>query len=200
MGSKDKVLSILSADKGVDDIGLAQPSGAIQGETGSISGYTGANYKTGRSDWQGKLAIYVGATGAALLKKGEAIRLANSDPEHTGLTRVLSIVGSYAIVNIDFAGATGTGGTAPTGMWFKDGGAGAWDAFMPVNDDLTGANIASITFWDTKKQGAGATAAVDYLEGHVYAFPGIIKSIQLSAGNIRLFRAATLRPEGKNAQ
>lgn len=196
MSSQSKFYSILSADKGVDDIGAAQPSGAIQGETGSISGYTGANYKTGRSDWQGKLAIYVGATGAAQLKKGEAIRIANTDSAHTGLTRVLSIKGSYAIVNKNFS----SGATAPTGKWFKDGGAGAWDALMPLNDELTGANIAALTFWDDRKQGAVATAAIDYVEGSIYSFPGIIKSIQLSAGNVRLFRASSLRPDGKNAQ
>lgn len=196
MSSQAKFHSILSADKGVDDIGAAQPSGAIQGSTGSISGYTGANNRIASTNLAGKLAVYVGATGAALLKKGEAIRLANSDASHTGLTRVLRVVGSYIIVNKDFS----SGATAPTGMWFRDGGEGAWDAFSPMNDDLTGADISALTFWDTRKQGAGSTAGVDYLEGVIYSFPGVIKSIQLGAGNIRLFRAASLRPDGKNAQ
>lgn len=188
MGSKDKVYSIMSADKGVDDIGIAQPSGPI-------NGYTGANHKTGRSDWQGKLAIDIGGTGAALLTKGEAIRLANSDAEHTGLTRVLAVVSPYVIVNKDFA----TAATAPTGMWFKDGGAGAWDAFSPLGGGLSGADIA-MTFWDDSRQG-GDPSAVNYQEGEVYSFPGIIKTAQITtAGNIRLFRAATLRPFGESAQ
>ena len=139
MSSQSKFYSILSADKGVDDIGAAQPSGAIQGETGSISGYTGANNRIASTNLAGKLAVYVGATGAAILKKGEAIRLANSDASHTGLTQVLRVVGSYAIVNKTFS----SGATAPTGRWFKDGGAGAWDAFMPLSDELTGASIST---------------------------------------------------------
>jgi len=65
--------------------------------------------------------------------------------------------------------------------------------------DLTGSDISALTFWDSRKQGGGETA-VSYMQGQVYSFPGGIKSIQLAAGNIKLFRASTLRPGGKNAQ
>lgn len=194
MDSKGKFYSTVTLDKGTDEIGLSQPSGPIQGETGGISGYTAATPKTGRSDWADKLAIYVGGTGAALLKKGDAIRLANTDAEHTGLTRVLDLSGSYAIVNKDFS----SGATAPTGMWFKDGGAGAWDAFIPIGGGASGPNI-TMTFWDSSRQGGSPTAGT-FEEGKVYVMPGVIKTIQITAGNLKLIRSATTRPFGKDAQ
>jgi len=68
MSSIDKYFSITSADKGVDTVGIAQPSGAI-------NGITGAYTKTGRSDWQSKLVIRV--DDVSRLKAGQPIRLSN---------------------------------------------------------------------------------------------------------------------------
>lgn len=188
MDSKGKFYGMVTADKGTDDIGLAQPSGPI-------SGYTAAASRTGRSDWNGKLAILVEGTGAAQLKDGQPIRIANTDTAHTGLTRVLKVLPTSVIVNKDFS----SGATAPTGKWFVDGGANAWDAFAPLSADLTGANV-TMTFWDTNKQG-GSPTAVNYEQGKVYVFPGVIKTIQIAtAGDIRLIRSATTRPWGKDAQ
>lgn len=189
MGSKDKFYSMIGSDKGFDDVGIGQASGAI-------SGYAAGSSKTGRSDWAGKLVVNIGTTAAAaLLKPGQPIRLSNANSDaHTGLTRVLRVVGTHAIINLDFS----TGPTGTTGKWYLDGGQSAWDTLQPLGAALTAANV-TITFWDQNKQ-SGNPLVTDYEQGRIYVFPGRIKTIQIAtAGNVRLGRAATLRPEGQDA-
>lgn len=185
MGSQDKFFSITAAPHGIDDIGLAQPSGTISAR---------ADAKVASAIYGGKLLLTVDSTAA--LKKGMPVRIAGLDSGHNGLTRILAIVSATAmIVNITFNSGLADG----TGTWQVDGGAGAWDAFVPIGDDIAAGNLA-LTMWDTNKVGADLDA-VAYTKDVIYAVPGIIKTAQVStAGNVRLIRAASLRPFGKDAQ
>lgn len=185
MGSKDKFYSIQSADKGTDDIGFSQASGAISAI---------ADAKTAHGRWAGKLMLTT--TSTAALQKGQPINITNLDAGHNGLTRVLAIVSATRfIVNIPFNVSLVDG----TGNWDVRGGAGAWDAFMPMVD-IPPANLPTITFWDQQKQG-GEENKTTYKAGVLYPFPGVIKTILLAtAGDIRLVRSATLRPQGRDAQ
>lgn len=185
MGSKDKFYSITSADKGVDDVGLAQASGTI-----SAIG----DAKTASGRWAGKLLLTINSSTALL--KGQPINITNLDSGHNGLTRVLAVVSSTKIiVNITYDNTL----VDATGNWDVLGGAGAWDAIMADGTDITIANLA-LTYWDPEKQG-GNELTENLLSGKVYVYPGIIKTILITtAGNVRLFRSATLRPWGKDAQ
>lgn len=190
MGSKDKYYGIQAASHGFDDIGLAQP-------TGTISAIGDSKVAHGR--WKGKLLLTVNDN--TLLRVGQAIRISALDTAHNGLTRILAIPKSASdgsgtiIVNIAYDVLL----VDATGVWTVDGGAGAWDAFMPIGADLTAANL-TITFWDPKRQGSDENA-VNYTKDQKYPFPAIIKTVQIAtAGNIRLFRSADLRPFGMAAQ
>ncbi len=185
MGSKDKYYASRAASHGFDDVGLAQP-------TGTISAI--ANSTTVSVVYKEKLLLTVNSTTG--LKKGQAIRISALDSGHNGLTRILSIVSSTKmIVNIPYNNTLSDG----TGVWSVDGGAGAWDSFMPIGADLTAANIA-MTFWKPSEQGSNEVA-VNYTKDQLYMFPAGIKTIQIStAGNVRLFRSASLRPNGLPAQ
>lgn len=188
MGSKDKYFGVESASHGFDDVGIAQP-------TGTISAIGDAKVAHGR--WSGKLMLTVNDN--TLLRVGQPIRVAGLDSGHSGLTRILAIPKSASdgsgkiVVNITYNDAL----VDATGTWAIDGGSSAWDAFMPIGADLTAANL-SLTLWDANKQGSDENA-VNYTKDKIYYFPGVIKTIQIStAGNIRLFRAATNRPFGKS--
>lgn len=195
MGSLDKTYAVAAAAHGVDILGLSQP-------TGGIFGIASAAAKTGRSDWFNKLLISV--NDSSYLKKGMAIQISGLGTGHSGLTRVLAIPGpSHAIVNLSYA----TAYTATQGTWDLRGGAGAWDAFQPIGVDLPVKNISTLTFWNDNVQPKGATAptSTSYTKDVIYRFPGGIKTIALgtagsTGGDIRLFRSATLRPEGRTAQ
>jgi len=190
MGSKDKFFGITSADKGVDDVGIAQASGTISAIGSS---------KTAHGRWVDRLMLTVNDNTALL--KGQPIRITNLDSGHNGLTRILAIPKSASdgtgtvIVNILYNPAL----VDATGNWDVTGGAGAWDAIMADGADVTIANLA-LTYWDPAKQG-GNELTENLLSGKIYVFPGIIKTIQITtAGNVRLTRSATLRPWGKDAQ
>lgn len=187
MGSKDKFFSITTATHGFDDVGLTQPSGTITGV---------ADAGTVKPRWAGKLVLTIGAITAGTLRKGQAIRTAALDAAYNQLTRILEVVSTTKIiVNINL-------GAAPsdvTGTWAVDGGASAWDAMMPIGNDVTAANL-TITFWDANQQGSKENA-VNYTKDKIYVFPGIIKTIQIAtAGDVRLYRSGTLRPFGLPAQ
>lgn len=186
MGSQDKFYSVSASDKGTDDIGIAQASG-------TVSAVASANAVAGRSDWKTKLLLTVNATTA--MKDGMPIRIAALDAGHSGLTRILKVVSTtQIIVDITYNASLVDG----TGTWALDGGKGAWDAFIPMGADLTAANL-TITFHDSKRQG-GSQVLVNYTKDVVYRFPGVINTIQIStAGNVKLIRAASLRPFGKSA-
>lgn len=183
MGSKDKFLSITAAPHGFDDIGQAQPSGTIS----AVAAASTASYV-----YRTKVLLTVNSTTG--LQKGMPIRIAALDAAYNGLTRILVVVSAtQIIVNINY-------GDVPvdvTGTWTVDGGAGAWDAFVPLGADLA-AGVFVCTFWDSKLQGSDFDA-VAYTKDVIYATPGIIKTAQVT-GNVRLIRAASLRPFGKDAQ
>lgn len=184
MGSKDKFFGLAVAQHGFDDIGAAQPSGSISGATNGIS--SGPRYA-------GKLRLTVDTT--AMLKKGQAIRLSSNGTGHSGPTRILGILGATAmVVNTTFDNTV----EKATGVWSVDGGAGAWDGFMPIGANMSAADL-TVTFWDPAAQGSDENA-VDYIHGKVYPFPGVIKTIRAASGNLRLYRSATLRPGGRTAQ
>lgn len=184
MGSKDKFFSVTSADKGTDDVGIAQSSG-------TVSAVSDAKTISGR--FSGKTAITVDAVTA--LVKGMPIHLAGLDSWLNGNHQIQDIVVAtkQVILEITYQAPTDVSGT-----WDLAGGAGAWDAMMPIGGDLTAANVA-LTYWDANREG-GNELLSNFLSGKVYMFPGIIKTILITtAGNVRLFRAATKRPFGKDA-
>ncbi len=181
--SRDKFNSVVVSDKGFDDVGIGQATGTVTAI---------ADAKT-VSRFSGKCLLTIGSTTA--LKKGMPIRLAGLDSGFNGLTRILRVISATQIVvNVTYATPVDQ-----TGTWALDGGAGAWDAFMPIGADLTAANL-TLTFWDPDRQG-GSPIISDYLRGQVYPFPGVIKTIQIAtAGNVRLIRSSSLRPFGLTAQ
>lgn len=181
--SRDKFNSIVVSDKGFDDIGIGQATGTV----------TAIEDAKTASRFSGKCLLTIGSTTA--LKKGMPIRLAGLDSGFNGLTRILRVISSTQIVvNVDYDTPVDE-----TGTWALDGGAGAWDAFMPVGADLTAANL-TITYWDDARQG-GSQIINNYQQGRVYPFPGVIKTIQIAtAGNVRLIRSSSLRPFGLTAQ
>ena len=183
MGSKDKFFSITSADKGTDDVGIAQASGAV-------SAVSDAKTISGR--WSGKTAITVDSVTA--LVKGMPIHILLLDSWLNGNHHIIDVVVASKQVILE------TAYQVPTdviGTWDLTGGLSAWDAMMPIGGDLTAANVA-LTYWDANREG-GNELLSNFLSGKVYVFPGVIKSILITtAGNVRLFRAATLRPWGKD--
>jgi len=184
MGSKDKFFSLTAADKGTDDVGIAQA-------TGTVSAVSDAKSISGK--WSGYTAITVNSVTG--LTKGMPINLTNLDAWLNGLHHIKDIVvaSNQIILEIAYQAPTDV-----TGNWDITGGLGAWDGFMAMGADLTAANVA-LTYWDPNRQGGNETLE-NFLQGKLYVFPGIIKSIAITtAGNVRLFRAATLRPFGKNA-
>lgn len=190
MSSIDKLVSNKVAPHGFDDIGMAQP-------TGNITAI--ADCKTAHGRWRGKLMCTVSDNTA--LTVGQAIRIAGLDAAHNGLTRILAIPKSASdgsgtiIVNITYDASL----TDATGTFAVDGGASSWDGFIPLGADITAGNLA-LTFWDNAKQGSNE-AAVVYTKDVLYPMPAIIKTARITtAGNIRLIRAASLRPFGKDAQ
>lgn len=182
MGSKDKYYGLHAAAHGFDDIG------ATSAPTGSILGMTSATPEGPL--FAGKLKITVSTASWDDIKKGQPINL-SSTFQPTGPTRVLKKVGTnQLVVNLAF-----NSGSAGTGTFATDGGQSAWDGFMPVGADATNVNM---TFWNPNEQG-GNEQALTYTKDQKYFFPGTIKTVLLTSGNIRLFRAASLRPKGANA-
>ncbi len=176
MGSKDKYFGINTLSHGFDDVGLAQPSGGI-----TSFGMFGGN---------GKWAKYAMVTASAAhnLVKGQAINITGST-DYDGPTRVIHIVSSTIFVIK--RGFTKVG---PTGSWDVKGGDSNWDAFMPIGANVSGAAL-SMTYWRPDMQG-GTETGVDFTQDKVYVFPGGIKRVAVPTGNIRLFRAASVRPGG----
>jgi hypothetical protein len=185
MGSKDKFFSVTSADKGTDDVGIAQSSGTVSAVSDA---------KTISGIWAGKTAITVDSVAA--LVKGMPIHLLLLDSWLNGNHHIKDIVVATKQVILEIAYQAPTD---VTGTWDLAGGSGAWDAMMPIGGDLTAANVA-MTFWDPNREG-GNELTQNFLSGKIYMFPGVIKTILITtAGNVRLFRAATRRPWGKDAQ
>jgi len=71
---------------------------------------------------------------------------------------------------------------------------GKWDAFKQLNYTVDGANNIAISYWDKNQQGGNELAGT-FSKGTVYKFPGGIKKVTINtAGNLRLIRAASLKP------
>jgi hypothetical protein len=190
MSSKDKFYGIQAAAHGFDDIGSSQPSGSISGAT--LATKWGPRYA-------GKTQLVISATGGAFSSSRTSrspIHIISSDVWLNGPSSILKVLGpTQVIVNKSFQ--TGSGGT---GQFTLMGGEGAWDAFMPIGGTVSGSNLPTLTFWSPSRQAMDENN-VDYEQGRIYPFPAGIKTILItSTGNLRLFRSATLRPDGQAAQ
>lgn len=177
MGSKDKFYGIISAAHGFDDIGFNQTSGTIN----SVAKYGAGKYA--------KYAMVTAST-AHNLTVGQQINVTGTT-DYDGPTRILAIVSSTKFVIKKAFTVT------KSGAWDLKQAEGNWDALMPVGADQPAANVA-ITFWKPEQQG-GNDASQALTKDKVYVFPGGIRKIILSsagatAGDIRLFRAASTRP------
>lgn len=184
MGSRDKFYSIVSAEHGIDDVGLSQPTGAVNSVEDAGNAYP---------RYAGKLLMNI-VTAATPLRAGMAIRTISLVSAHTALSRILKVLNNNKlIVNIPFV----TGSTAgTTGNWAMDGGANNWDALMPMGSDIPAGNVA-MTYFEGGYQGAFGGTGGTYIAGKIYPFPGGIKTVQVSgAGNVRLFRGATNKRKG----
>jgi hypothetical protein len=93
-----------------------------------------------------------------------------------------------AVVNKTF-------GATEAGTFNLLGGKGAWAAFKPIGADLAASSITTLSFHRANEQ-SGTQDLDTYTQNQMYYFPGIIKEIVLSAGNIRLYRHASLNVDG----
>lgn len=187
MGSRDKFYSIVSAEHGIDDVGLAQPTGTVNSAENAANAYP---------RYSGKLMLNI-ATAPTPLRAGMAIRTVNLVAAHTALSKILKVIpGNKLILNIPFA----TGSTAGvTGSWAMDGGANNWDAFQAMGSDIPAGNVA-MTYFEGNAVGAFGGTGGTYTAGKIYPIPGGIKTVQISnAGNIRLYRGATDHRKGSTA-
>lgn len=173
MGSKNRFYSVESQDKGFDDIGFAQPTGTIN----SV-----AKYKTGK--WT-KYAV-ITSNAAHNVTKGQAINITGTT-DYDGPTRVLEVLSTTTFVIKRAFTITKTGG------WDVKGGAGSWDAFIPLDSAVDGSDITFESF-DPNQQGGTEFLGI-LQQGVIYPVPGGIKKVLMAtAGNIRLIRSATTRP------
>lgn len=175
MGSKDKFYGIVSAAHGVDTIGTDQATGTIS-----------AVAKYGAGKWA-KYAMVTEAS-AHNLTKGQQVNIGGTT-DYDGPTIVIAIVGTtkYVIKKAFTITKTGT----------RDGlvGDGNWDAMMPIGGDLAAANV-SIDFWQPNLEGGDDVDEV-FTQDKIYVFPGGIKKITIAtSGNVKLYRAASIRPGG----
>ncbi len=179
MGSIEKSMSIIAAGHGIDDVGFAQPTGTIN-SVAALGGQT--QYR--------KYAVAT-TNAAHNLTKGQPINIINST-DYDGPTRVLRVLSPTAV--LIKRGFTVT----KTGEWNVRTVEGNWDAIMAMGADLTAANI-SIVSWKPDQQG-GNEVATDYTRDKMYVIPGGIKRLGIgTAGNARLFRAASVKPgDGQN--
>lgn len=174
MGSKNRFYSVESQDKGFDHIGFAQPTGTIN----SV-----AQYKTGQ---YAKYAV-ITSNSAHNLTKGQPINITGTT-DYDGPTRVLAVLSTTTFVIK--RGFTVT----KAGAWDINAAVGNWDAFIPLDDTVDGAINIAIEYWDKNQQGANELAGV-FAKGNTYRFPGGIKKITINtAGNLKLIRAASLKP------
>lgn len=173
MGSKNRFYSVESQDKGFDHIGFAQPTGTIN----SV-----AQYKTGQ---YAKYAVVTAST-VHNLTKGQPVNITGTT-DYDGPTRVLAVPSPTTFVIKRAFTVT------KSGAWDLKGALGNWDAFIPIGGGVSGANMI-IEYHDPDQHGANDLAN-DFSQDVLYPVPGGIKRILLAtAGNIRLVRAATLKP------
>lgn len=175
MGARDKFYSLLTAAHGVDTLGINQATGTIS----SVAKY-------GAGKWAKYALVTEGA--AHNLTKGQQVNIGGTT-DYDGPSIVIATVGTtkYVIKKAFTVTKTGT----------RDGlaGEGNWDAMMPVGGDLAAANV-SLQFWQPEMEGGDDTDPV-FSQDKVYVFPGGIKNITIAtAGNVKLYRAASIRRGG----
>lgn len=177
MGSKEKFFGIITADHGFDDIGFAQSGGSIT----SIERYGGAG------KWR-KMAL-VTTSAAHGLTRGQQINITSTITEYNGPAIVLDVVSTTKLlVKKPYT----IGGT---GTFDGNAGEGNWSALMPIGADLPTSNIAMLS-WKPDEQG-GNEISQPLTKDKVYPIPGGIRKVTISnSGDVRLFRAASLRPGG----
>lgn len=173
MSSIDKAINLASFSHGFDDIGFAQTAGVIN----SVAKYNVGQYA--------KYAL-VTASAAHNLTKGQPVNITGTT-DYDGPTQVLAVPSTTTfVVKRAFT-------VTKTGAWDIKAALGNWDAFIPIGADLTAANIA-FEYHDPNQQGANELS-VDFTQNIMYAIPGGIKKCTITtAGNVRLIRAATLKP------
>jgi len=178
MGSKEKFYGIITAAHGFDDIGLAQPTGGVS----AVSKYNVGKY------WKYALVTSVSAHN---LTKGQQVNISGTT-YYDGPSIVLAVPSTTTFVIKKGFYVTATG------SWDVKAAEGNWDALMPIGAGVSAANIAIVP-WKPEQLG-GNEASVDFTQDKVYPIPGGIKKVNLAtAGNIRLFKAASVRPgDGRN--
>lgn len=181
MHSPDAViLSTEAASHGFDDIGALQTGNTITATAEVLSGR-----------WTGK-AMFTTNT-AHGFKKGQPISISGST-SYNKRTRILKVVSTTKfIANLDYTTADNAGTISLLG------GRGAWVAMMPIGAALTAAEITTFTFHRSNGQ-TGTQDIGDYSQDQLYHFPQVIKEIQISSGNVRLFRAASMNIDGKDLE
>jgi len=179
MGSKEKFFSITSDSHGHDEVGFAQPTGTIN-SVAALGGLT--QYR--------KYAV-ITTNAAHNLTDGQPINITGTT-DYDGPTRVLKVLRpSAALIKKGYT-------TTKAGGFDIKAGEGNWEAIMPIGADITAANLA-LTFHKPNEQG-GIEPSVDLTEDKIYPYPGGIKKFTLAtAGNIRLYRGASVKPsDSKN--
>ena len=173
MSSIDKAFSLASNPHGFDDVGFAQPTGTIN---------SARQFKTGK--WA-KYALMESAS-AHGLTKGQAINISNST-DYDGPTRVVEVPGPTAFVIKRAFSVT------KTGNWDLRTVEGNWDGVQAIGDLATGSTNITFQFWKPNDLG-GLQPAVAMTKDIVYPMPGLKKVTINSSGNLRLFRAASVKP------
>jgi hypothetical protein len=173
MSSIDKAFSLSAQPHGFDDIGFAQATGTIN---------SARQYKTGK--WA-KYALLESAA-AHGLTKGQAINIINTT-DYDGPTRVVDVSGPTAFVIKRAFSVT------KTGNWDLRTAEGNWDGIQPLGDNATGSTNITFEFWKPGME-AGLQPAVAMTKDVIYPMPGLKKVTINSSGNLRLIRAASVRP------
>jgi len=172
MGSIDKKINLDSLSHGFDDIGFAQATGTIS---------SARQYKTGK--WA-KYALMESAA-AHGLTKGQAINISNTT-DYDGPTRVVDVTSPTGFVIKRAFSVT------KTGNWDLRTVEGNWDGIIPL-DNATGSTNITFEFWKPG-MAAGLQPATALTKDEIYSFPGLKKVTINSSGNLRLIRAASVRP------
>jgi len=173
MDSKAGFYGIISAAHGTDDIGFSQPTGTIN----SV-----AQYKVGQ--WT-KYALVTSAA-AHGLTKGMSVNISGTT-DYDGPTKVIAVPSTTTFV-IE-RGFTIT----RSGNWDVRTVEGNWDGIMAVGATVTGGTNVSLEFWKPNQAG-GSEALANLTLDQVYVMPGIKKVTLNSSGNLRLVRAASVKP------
>lgn len=165
------------ANYGHEDIGAAQGSGTVS-SAANYDGLINGKARTGLTE------LTLSATG---YQEGQSIVVAGTT-DYDGVHTIIRKTGASTVV-IDVAF-----NVTRTGTYNFLGAEGAFAGFIPMVT-ITAGQITTLTFHRPKMQ-IGDPKPLAYQAGVFYPFAGIIKEIQISAGDIRLLRYPTNNPEG----